>query len=54
MRKIVKSRVGQSFLEYAMLITVISIAVIAMSPYIQRAINARLKDISTELTESKR
>jgi Flp pilus assembly pilin Flp len=45
---------AQSFLEYAMLIVVISAALIAMSRYIQRAVNARLKLIQLELNESKR
>ncbi len=45
---------AQSFLEYAMLIVVISAALIAMHRYIQRAVNARLKLIQLELNESKR
>ncbi len=33
---------GQSFLEYTMLIIVISTALVAMSTYVIRAMNARL------------
>lgn len=45
---------AQSFLEYAMLIIVISAALLAMQQYIQRAVNARLRQVQTELDESKR
>ena len=45
---------GQSFLEYSMLVIVISLAVIAMQAYIQRSINARLKQVQVELDEYKR
>ncbi len=45
---------AQSFLEYTMLIIVISAALIAMQQYIQRSINARLKQVQQEMNESKR
>jgi Flp pilus assembly pilin Flp len=45
---------AQSFMEYAVLIAIISAALIAMYPYMQRAINARLKQLQVELDESKR
>jgi len=45
---------AQSFLEYTMLILVVTAALIAMYPYMQRAINARLKQIQVELDESRR
>ena len=54
MSKIFLNKKAQSFLEYVMLIVVIAAALIAMYPYMQRAINARLKQIQVELDESKR
>lgn len=45
---------AQSFLEYVMLIAVITAALLAMYPYLRRAMNARLKQIQVELDESKR
>ncbi len=45
---------GQSFLEYAMLIGIVSVALIAMFTYMQRSVNARLKQVQVELDESKR
>jgi len=42
---------AQSFLEYAFLITVISAALTAMYTYINRAMNARLKQAQVELNE---
>jgi len=54
MFKIFYNRKAQSLLEYAMLISVISVAIMAMSPYVQRAMNARLKQIQVELDETKR
>lgn len=49
-----KHKKAQSFLEYAMLIMVISAALLAMFTYMQRSVNARLKEIQLELDESKR
>jgi uncharacterized protein (UPF0333 family) len=54
MAKILFNKRAQSFMEYVMLIAVITAALIAMYPYIQRAINARLKQIQVELDESRR
>jgi len=54
MRKTIYKSKAQSFLEYAVMIAVIAAALIAMFPYMQRAINARLKQIQVELDESRR
>jgi len=54
MIKLNKMRHGQSFMEYVTLIAVISAALIAMYTYMQRSINARLKQVQVELDESKR
>lgn len=54
MDKIFYNRRAQSILEYVMLVSVIAAALIAMNVYMRRAINARLKQIQVELTESKR
>ncbi|MCX5711216.1 MAG: hypothetical protein NT060_04605 [Candidatus Omnitrophica bacterium] len=45
---------AQSLLEYAMLIMVISAALIAMYVYMQRSVNARFKQLQVELEETKR
>lgn len=45
-------RKAQNFIEYAALIMVISGALLAMRVYIQRAINARLANVRSELNES--
>jgi Flp pilus assembly pilin Flp len=47
-------RRGQSLIEYATLLAIISMALIAMYPYMQRSINARLKQAQAELNELKR
>ena len=47
-------RKSQSFLEYAFLIGVISAALMAMYTYINRAMNARLKQAQVELNERTR
>jgi len=52
--KILCNRRAQNFLEYTMLILVVSAALVAMHQYIQRSVNARLKQVQTELNESKR
>lgn len=54
MPRMLYSRRAQNFLEYTMLIMVISAALIAMHQYIQRSINARLRQVQTELDEAKR
>lgn len=45
---------AQSMMEYTVLIIALTTALIAMSTYVQRAMNARLKQIQVELNESKR
>lgn len=52
--KIAGHKKAQSLIEYAMLILVITAALIAMYPYMNRAINARLKQLQVELDESRR
>ena len=54
MSKIFLNKKAQSFLEYVMLILVITTALVAMYPYMRRAVNARLKQLQLELNESKR
>lgn len=54
MFKIFFHKKAQSFMEYVMVILVITTALVAMYPYIRRSINARLKQIQVELNESKR
>lgn len=50
----VSSKRGQSFLEYALLIVTIAAALMAMTQYIHRAVNVRLKQAQEELSESRR
>ena len=45
---------GQSFLEYTMLILIISAALIAMRQYVQRSLNVHLKQIQEEISEPTR
>jgi len=45
-------RKGQNFIEYAALIMIISVALVAMNIYIQRSVNARLAQVRAELNES--
>ena len=45
---------AQSIVEYTMLVVVISAAVAAMASYLQRAVNARFKQVRQELNESQR
>jgi hypothetical protein len=54
MLKIFYNRRAQNTLEYTMLIIIISVALTAMSMYIRRSINARLKQVQQELDESRR
>jgi len=54
MLRIFYNKRAQNFLEYRMLIMVISAALIAMYQYMQRSVNARLKQVQEELNESKR
>lgn len=43
------SRVGQGFMEYAILIIIVSAALIAMTAYLMRSTNAALKQRQQEL-----
>jgi Flp pilus assembly pilin Flp len=45
---------AQSLLEYATMIVIITAALTAMYVYMQRSVNARFKQLQTELYESKR
>lgn len=45
---------AQSVLEYATLIIMVSIALIAMYAHIRRAVNSRLKNVQLELDEWRR
>jgi Flp pilus assembly pilin Flp len=47
-----KIRKAQSILEYTLLVVVVSAALMAMHKYINRALNARLKQVQLELNES--
>jgi len=44
-----RTRSGQSFIEYTMLIIIVGAALIAMTTYIMRSVNARLKQDQQEL-----
>lgn len=48
-----RTRSGQSFIEYTMLIIIVSAALIAMTTYIMRSMNARLKQEQGELDYNK-
>ncbi|PIP20465.1 MAG: hypothetical protein COX40_04550 [Candidatus Omnitrophica bacterium CG23_combo_of_CG06-09_8_20_14_all_40_11] len=48
-KMIPRVRNGQSFIEYTMLIIIVSAALIAMTTYIMRSMNARLKQEQQEL-----
>ena len=54
MVRLFSNKRGQNFMEYTMLVVVISAALIAMFQYIQRSMNARLKQVQQELNESRR
>lgn len=54
MKILSRSRRAQTFLEYTMLIIIVATALTAMGVYMQRSINARLRQIQVELNESKR
>lgn len=45
-------RSGQSVVEYSLLVAVVAAALLAMSQYVYRAINARLKQVQEEVYES--
>ena len=46
------SRKGQSVVEYTMLVIIVATALMAMSVYITRSVNARLKTAQDELNNS--
>lgn len=50
LRKIIRKK-GQSIIEYAILITVVSAAFIAMQTYMMRAVQGRLKQVEDEINE---
>jgi Flp pilus assembly pilin Flp len=52
MVRIIKIIKSQSMLEYAILISVVSAALLAMNVYVQRSLNARLKVVEEELNDS--
>jgi len=54
MYKIFYNKRAQNFVEYAMLVSVIASALIAMTLYIKRSLNARLREVQKELSESRR
>lgn len=45
-RKLIKNRKGQQTAEYALLISLVVAAVIAMTTYVQRAMQGRMRDAS--------
>jgi len=45
---------AQSMLEYALLFSVISAALLAMNVYINRSVNAKLKAVQEEMYEASR
>jgi Flp pilus assembly pilin Flp len=45
---------AQTMIEYAMLVMIITTALIAMFTYMRRSVNAKLKQVQLELDESKR
>lgn len=49
-KTIVSSRKGQSFIEYTMLIIIVSAGLVAMTAYLMRAANARLMQEQQELS----
>jgi len=53
MKKLLNKR-SQSIIEYTLLVIVVTSALLAMYPYMRRAVNAKLKHIQLELNEWKR
>ena len=53
MKKLLNKR-SQSIVEYTLLVIVVTSALLAMYPYMRRAVNAKLKHIQLELNEWKR
>ena len=54
MCKVFYNKKAQSFLEYSMLVIILATALIAMTRYMQRSVNARLRQVQVELDESRR
>ena len=47
-----KARSGQSIVEYTILVIIVAAALMAMSTYIMRSVNARIKQTSDELAKN--
>jgi len=47
-----KARLGQSIVEYTMLIIIVAAALMAMTTYISRSVNARIKQTQDEFQNS--
>ena len=47
-----KARLGQSIIEYTLLIAIVGAALTAMVTYISRALNSRTKEIQDDFSES--
>ncbi|MCC6758014.1 MAG: hypothetical protein IT395_00090 [Candidatus Omnitrophica bacterium] len=50
-KKLLKNKVAQTMAEYALLISLVVAAVIAMQTYAQRAIQARIRDASQYMAQ---
>lgn len=50
MRKKIKKS-GQSIIEYAILLAVVSAAIVAMYTYLNRTVQGRLKQVESEVNE---
>ncbi len=44
----IRNRNGQNLVEYCLVVAIVSAAVVAMSTYVYRAVQAKQKDISEE------
>lgn len=51
MMRIRKHKLAQSIVEYTMLLTAVAAAVIAMYMFLNRTVQARLKQIESEINE---
>jgi Flp pilus assembly pilin Flp len=51
-KKLMKNKKAQQTAEYALLISLVVAAIIAMQTYAQRTIQARIRDASAQLTKS--
>jgi Flp pilus assembly pilin Flp len=50
-KRLLKNHKAQSIIEYAVLLTVVSAAFIAMYVYLQRTVQARFKQVESEINE---